>query len=474
MYDPTSFIANKLLNGILSAALDRDKTTRELNIALRNARDSVQQTHPDLYECLVLKVNGEAIATEVENLLRPQQQYDTQRLSEQFARHVEQPLASDMPDKIQYFFSCLESEISQQPSLEPVLQNKKQQNQDAKLDELLNKFNIDNDRLDQLSQELGVTQSALRNFFTIIEHEQAQVPADALDATLRQIADNYKKLMLQADTLHAADPKVSALQEQAKAHLAQLEFAAAENLLAEAVALDIAAEKAIEENLHQRRVSAANSLYTLGQSKLTQLQYRDALLYCEQALEKLPDNHAQLGDFLNKCGYIADDLGEYDKAIGYFEKALASDLKTYGEDHPDVAIDWNNLGGAWESIGEYDKAISYYEKALTFFMQTFGEVHPYVAGSWNNLGEAWRAKGVYGKAIGYFEKALASDLNTFGEDHPDVAIDWNNLGTAWKAKGEYDKASEYYEKALIIFETKLGSDHPYTITVRENLASLKQ
>ena len=91
--------------------------------------------------------------------------------------------------------------------------------------------------------------------------------------------------------------------------------------------------------------------------------------------------------------------------MGYYEQALASDLKTYGEDHPNVALRRNNLGGAYKDLGEYRKAIRYYEQAL------------------------------------------ASDLKTYGEDHPDVAIDRNNLGT-YQAKGEVDRAIRYYEQAV--------------------------
>jgi len=56
--------------------------------------------------------------------------------------------------------------------------------------------------------------------------------------------------------------------------------------------------------------------------------------------------------------------GDYDKAVDYFEKALASDLKTYGFEHPTVANRWNNLGLAWKNKGDYDKAFGYYQKAL--------------------------------------------------------------------------------------------------------------
>ncbi|MCK5230769.1 MAG: tetratricopeptide repeat protein, partial [Desulfobulbaceae bacterium] len=41
---------------------------------------------------------------------------------------------------------------------------------------------------------------------------------------------------------------------------------------------------------------------------------------------------------LNEAGLLAYTLGQYRKAVEYFEQALASGLKTCGEDHPDVAI----------------------------------------------------------------------------------------------------------------------------------------
>jgi tetratricopeptide (TPR) repeat protein len=69
----------------------------------------------------------------------------------------------------------------------------------------------------------------------------------------------------------------------------------------------------------------------------------------------------------------------------YYEKALASARKTYGDEHPDVAIDWNNLGGAWDSLGEYKKAIEYVEKALKILKATLGPNHPSTKTVQNNL-----------------------------------------------------------------------------------------
>ena len=68
---------------------------------------------------------------------------------------------------------------------------------------------------------------------------------------------------------------------------------------------------------------------------------------------------ADFSDALNNLGEAWFVKCEYDKAIEYFEKALKSDIKAFGEDHSNVATLLNNLGVTWDSKGDYDKAIKY-------------------------------------------------------------------------------------------------------------------
>jgi tetratricopeptide (TPR) repeat protein len=59
--------------------------------------------------------------------------------------------------------------------------------------------------------------------------------------------------------------------------------------------------------------------------------------------------------------------GEYDKAIEYNEKAMEIWLKSLGNEHPNVALSFYNLGATHQKKGEYDKAIDYYEKAASIY-----------------------------------------------------------------------------------------------------------
>ncbi len=47
-----------------------------------------------------------------------------------------------------------------------------------------------------------------------------------------------------------------------------------------------------------------------------------------------------------------------------------------GENYPDVAISYNNIGYAYFSLGEYNKALDYYERSLKIRLAVLGENHP--------------------------------------------------------------------------------------------------
>lgn len=158
-----------------------------------------------------------------------------------------------------------------------------------------------------------------------------------------------------------------------------------------------------EEEEDQAIQKIAKTRFTKARVYELKLDYPNAQKYYEMAVQLDPEN----ADYLNQAGIVFSTRGQYDKAIMCFEKALSSDIKTFGPEHPSVARVWNNLGMVWGDKGEYDKAIEYYDKALASDPITKEQEHRRVATYWNNLGAAWNGKGEYDKAIEYFEKAKA-------------------------------------------------------------------
>jgi tetratricopeptide (TPR) repeat protein len=202
---------------------------------------------------------------------------------------------------------------------------------------------------------------------------------------------------------------------------------------------------------------------------------RQAIKYYVQALgmdkEVYGDRHPDVARDLNNIGMAWHALGEPKKALGYYEQALSIDKEVYGDRHPDVAARLNNIGEAWRVLGEPKKALGYYEQALSIDKEVYGDRHPDVAAMLNNIGEAWRVLGKPKKALGYYEQALSIDKEVYGDRHPDVARDLNNIGSAWYAQGEPKKALGYFEQALGIGKEVYGDRHPDVAAMLNNIGS---
>ncbi|MFT4926543.1 MAG: tetratricopeptide (TPR) repeat protein [Phenylobacterium sp.] len=358
----------------------------------------------------------------------------------------------------------------------------------------------------RVAKALDQTEVALGNMFSLLKI--ADVPPDQLHDALNKLANDHNALITQLSTANGNDEQVNQLRALAATAIKNWDYIEADNQLAKAQQLDEEALSKQQKAIKQRTQSLALTHFERGKLHEANLQYQQARVFLEKAVELVPDNglYANGAGYINNtlaryqqaieyfelalafdlstCGQehpnVASDrnnigmawlsLGEYHKAIEYFELALASDLNTYGQEHSKVAVYRNNIGGAWGALGEYRKAIEYYELALASAINSYGKEHPKVALRRNNIGMAWQSLGEYHKAIEYFELTLASDLNTYGQDHPDVAMSRNNIGLTLYSLGENHKAIESYQQALVIFEKFFDPSHPHCETVRENLA----
>ena len=70
---------------------------------------------------------------------------------------------------------------------------------------------------------------------------------------------------------------------------------------------------------------------------------------------------------------IYEKMGEYEKSRDLLQKSLESDLKNFGEKHPNVSRSQSNLALVYEHLGEHEKARELLEKALSTYIINFGE-----------------------------------------------------------------------------------------------------
>ena len=81
------------------------------------------------------------------------------------------------------------------------------------------------------------------------------------------------------------------------------------------------------------------------------------------------------------------------------------------------------------------------EKAL-------GPDHPDVAIDLNNLAELYRVQDKYAEAEPLYQRALHIDENALGADHPEIGAALDNLATLYDDEGKYIEAESFYQRSL--------------------------
>ncbi|UCH95620.1 MAG: tetratricopeptide repeat protein [Candidatus Aminicenantes bacterium] len=199
------------------------------------------------------------------------------------------------------------------------------------------------------------------------------------------------------------------------------------------------------------------------------IEYYNKALIIDRAL--YGENHSQVAVVLNNLGAAFEEMGNYRLAIRYYRESMNIDQEVYGEEHANAALRLINIGSALYKSGKVDRAITCFDKALKILKKTREEGSTHVASVLNNLGAAWKAKDQLKKAIDYYNQALEINCKVYGKEHPIVAANLNNLGMAWKSAGEIDKAINYYEQAVSIWEKVYGENSPYVSVAYNNLGS---
>jgi hypothetical protein len=141
----------------------------------------------------------------------------------------------------------------------------------------VNNYGISPEVFAEYAGKLAVTDSALSSFFIIMEEQQ--VPRGDLDNKLREIAAQYKELLLRMETVQSEDPQVVKLKQEAKQVIEVGDYAKAEELLNQAEARDMEAIEQLEASAKQRRISAATSCADNASLQRIQLRYAKAAEY---------------------------------------------------------------------------------------------------------------------------------------------------------------------------------------------------
>lgn len=147
---------------------------------------------------------------------------------------------------------------------------------------------------------------------------------------------------------------------------------------------------------------------------------------------------------LNETGFCYGTIGQYEKAISFFQKALAV-ARQLGQENL-IAVRINNIGVIYEAWGQYEKALKYFDESMAINRRLGIDLQ--IAMISNNIGNIYKVFGQYHKSIKCFEESLSIALKLKTEDH--IAMYLMNLGEIYAMLGQDDKALTKYEEALSI------------------------
>jgi tetratricopeptide (TPR) repeat protein len=175
---------------------------------------------------------------------------------------------------------------------------------------------------------------------------------------------------------------------------------------------------------------------------------------------------------MNELGLYLKSRGRFSEAELLYLWALEVDEKSFGPEHPNVAVRLNNLAQLLEGTNHFEQAEFLMQRALEIDEKWFGLEHPKVAVRLNNLAELLRATNQLGKAEPLLRMVIGILDRNGGERLENYSAALNNLAQLLKTTNRLEQAEPLMRRALEIDEKYLGADHPKVSIRLSNLAEL--
>ena len=164
------------------------------------------------------------------------------------------------------------------------------------------------------------------------------------------------------------------------------------------------------------KIQTAEAHYKIGVSYLNDSKAQQAFVEFQRAYELNPNDR----EVLNAIGIIYllyfDDTA---KAINFFEKAVKAD--------PNYSEAYNNLGFAYEKLGQFDKAIPFYKKAVSNLLYHTPEK------AYISMGNSYYRLGRYDDAVSSYKEAARRA--------PNLGLPYLRMALCYNAMGRYGDAS---------------------------------
>ena len=206
-------------------------------------------------------------------------------------------------------------------------------------------------------------------------------------------------------------------------------------------------------------------------------RYDEGLTWAEQAeawLDHMGEEGAARISLFNNQGNVWHRKNDNEKALDYYQRAIALREQLSGDDGPALAIERVNLGNAQMALGRYDDAVASYQQSEASLRRALGSGHPQIAMAVASLGVVFNAMGRFDEALVQHRRALPDFEAWLGPEHLFVATTISNIAVALHGLDDLDGALQQFRRAQQLLEKSLGPEHPQVAAALHNLGAVRK
>lgn len=224
-------------------------------------------------------------------------------------------------------------------------------------------------------------------------------------------------------------------------------------------ALDIRIKKL--GNRHHKVAEVYNNLgnywyFTGDYDKALEFHYQALAIRLEQS----DRFQAQIAQSYDNIGLNLEKKNQKEAALDIYQ--LAIEIYTGLGMQRALAGVYNNISSVYGELGYPDFFLEYQNRALNIWQKTLDNNHPSIALCYNNLAIYYTSyPGDYRRADQLHRRALAIRLHNYGPVHPDVAATYYNIGLNDYFNNDLPKAIDAYEQCLKALNYRPGAESAF-------------
>ncbi len=247
------------------------------------------------------------------------------------------------------------------------------------------------------------------------------------------------------------------------------EYDAAQPLLDSALAIRQRTAGVDRADLANAYVERGALAYELG-------EYEEALDFHQRALElwqalSESGSSIEIANALDWVSVSQQELSRYEEAEANARAAIAMYRQLDPEPNADLASGLTSLTDVLRTANQLEEALVVGQEALDMTRAVYGSDHPEVAAALNQMGSTLRQLGRPEEAIPLVEEGLAIRSAAYGgQPHVEIGASLGNLANMLMAVGRYDEAVERRLESFETLRAVVPEDHPYIVASLNSVA----